>query len=102
MKLLMPILLLLAACGARTEAEKIVDAKAGCRGRYDNIQRWIASRGRAPGTQKELREAAYDKGKDPWGRAYTLEDVDGQVVIWCAGPDGELGTDDDLSYPPTD
>ena len=101
MKLLAPMLLLLAACGARTEAEKIVDGNAGCRGRYDAIQHWIASRGRAPGSREELQAAAAEKGKDPWGNAYTIEEIGGRIIIWCAGPDGELGTDDDLSYPPT-
>ena len=102
MKLLVPILLMLAACGPKTEAEKIVAATEGCRGRYDAIQRWIASRGRVPETPEELQAAAFNPDKDPWDRAYTIEEIDGRIIVWSAGPDGELGTDDDLSYPPTE
>ena len=35
-------------------------------------------------------------GKDPWGREYRLESVDGEVAVRCLGSDGKARTDDDL------
>ena len=36
---------------------------------------------------------------DPWGNPYTLEINGDKLKVWCWGPDGQEGTEDDLSYP---
>ncbi len=41
-----------------------------------------------------------DPPQDPWGHAYVLRKAaTGQVEVLSAGPDGVLGTDDDLVHP---
>jgi len=49
-------------------------------------------RGEWPESWSDLRRP----GMDPWGRPYSL-DVDGeQATVTSCGPDGELGTPDDI------
>lgn len=35
-------------------------------------------------------------GTDPWGRPYELEHAGGRAIVFSAGPDGEIGTGDDI------
>ena len=98
MRILLPALLLAAACGAADPRE---EAASRCRGHYDRLWRWITARGEAPATEAEMREAAGIRDLDPWGHAYEVERRDdGGVRVWSNGPDGEPGTDDDIAYPP--
>ena len=90
------------ACGGDSAEEKKKKAAAGCRGRYDNIQRWISANNRSPSSDEEYEAAANNKAKDPWGNAYEIEVENGRVVVWSHGPDGQPETSDDISYPPTD
>ena len=45
-------------------------------------------------------EGNYQKAEeDPWGNMYYLERDGNKVKIWSWGPDGQEGTEDDISYP---
>jgi len=59
----------------------------------------------APASAKRWRGPYSDAEKlnDPWDNAFTYERTPGQpgYKITPAGPDGEAGNDDDISYPET-
>ena len=35
-------------------------------------------------------------GRDPWGEEYILEFEGNRAIVFSSGPDGEIGTDDDV------
>ena len=90
-------MLALAACGKERDPRDV--AAEACKARYDNIQRWITGRGRAPGTPEELVSAAKRTEKDPWGNPYEIEFERGKYIVWSRGPDGVERTADDIIYP---
>lgn len=61
---------------------------------YQNNSRW-------PESIEQLVEKAEGTGtrylnntkvpKDPWGNEYELEEVDGGLLVWCRGKDGQPG-----------
>jgi len=95
------LLVLLAACGKDTPAERAAEAERGCRAGYDRLQRWVQSHGRFPETPAEESEAIGGK-RDPWGHPYTVDNKGGDVIVWSNGPDGIPGNEDDVSYPHVD
>ena len=40
--------------------------------------------------------------QDPWGNDYWMETDGGKRYIYSSGPDGQEGTDDDISWPQKD
>lgn len=57
------------------------------------LAQYHAARGEWPADWHALKRS----GKDPWGNDYGFEPDGDGVVVYSAGPDGELDTDDDLS-----
>ena len=49
------------------------------------------------GEEPALENASEDVLVDPWGMKYEMEKKGKNIVIKSAGPDGEWGTDDDIS-----
>jgi general secretion pathway protein G len=84
--------------------EKI--ARTKCKEYYDAAKFWRTVNKKYPATIEEMEaplragEENYIKADDdPWGNPYYLE-VDGKRIrVWCWGPDGSEGTEDDLVYP---
>lgn len=63
---------------ARTEGKETPDAKT--------FQSWLSR-----------RVLTKNRGKDPWGHSYYLvRPSTGTITVGSVGPDGELGTADDL------
>ena len=51
-----------------------------------------ALRGEWPSESSSIRRAAVD----PWGNPYQVEIDGSRAIVFSAGPDGEIGTDDDV------
>ena len=50
-----------------------------------------------------MDEDVYQKvEEDPWGTDYYLERDGNKIKVWSWGPDGQEGTEDDISYPEDD
>ena len=104
MRRLLPVLLLLLVSGCGDPAEttkqgmnviaKTLDLRAKMEGRQLRTQaeQYHVLHGEWPESWADLRRP----GVDPWGHPYALE-VDGsRALVSSAGPDGELGTSDDI------
>lgn len=65
------------------------------------LQYKVQKRGKCPKGLQELKAAGFTSqvGQDPWGNEYELKcpGEKGEVDVISAGPDGEMGTEDDLS-----
>ena len=48
--------------------------------------------GEWPSEASDLQRTAVD----PWGRSYVVEIDGSRAIVFSAGPDGEIGTDDDI------
>jgi hypothetical protein len=58
---------------------------------------WAHRETRCPRALVELDEHINDKDtRDPWGRPYRMICVERGVVVYSGGPDGYVGTDDDI------
>jgi hypothetical protein len=100
MRLLLPLLVVLAACGPEPEKKKAAPAvlqdaqfirvQTDIRQVRLDIDQYYAMHGEWP---DELPRAR----RDPWGTEYAYEIEDGRPAIYCAGADREFGTDDDIS-----
>jgi len=103
-------LLLLPACGedlarpkpgSKGKAPAIVEDAQVLRAALEmktlaaELAQYHAARGEWPADWRALRRG----GKDPWGNDYGFETEGDDVVVFSAGPDGELDTDDDISGP---
>ena len=88
---------MLAACG---EQDPVETAREGCKARYDNVQRWLIRHSRTPETPEEQADAMRRTEKDPWGKAYRIEQIGADIVIWSHGPDRRPDNADDISFPP--
>jgi general secretion pathway protein G len=57
-----------------------------------------------PGDLKGWRGPYIEQNKlsDPWGNPFTYDSDGRQFKIISGGPDGQLGNDDDISYPEAD
>ncbi|MHC4959935.1 MAG: hypothetical protein ACYTGN_16340 [Planctomycetota bacterium] len=95
------LLCVLAACQSEEEraAAQRAEAEAGCRARYNAIQRYISSRGTLPETDEELRSAGHRTDRDPWGSEYFIEAESSRITVTSMGPDKKLGTADDIFFP---
>jgi len=65
------------------------------------LQYKVNKRGKCPKTLQELKASGFinQVGKDPWDKPYELKcpGEKGEVDVLSGGPDGELGTEDDIS-----
>lgn len=106
MRGLLVALLLLPACGddeperpkQQGRAPEVVEDAQIVRARLEmkelkaELESHHALRGEWPEDWRALKRS----GKDPWGNEYQFEiDVE-EAIVYCAGPDGEFGTDDDI------
>ena len=81
-------------------------AHTKCKEYYDAAYFWKTVNKKFPSTLEEMEaplqagEGKYqDVVEDPWGNDYYLE-LDGKkIIVWSWGPDGQEGTEDDISYP---
>jgi general secretion pathway protein G len=81
-----------------------------CKQIYDTVLQWkiLSKNKRLPTDLKALEEPIsstsnepyYKVEDDPWGNKYFIEPLDKSFRIKSFGPDGQDGTDDDISYPP--
>jgi general secretion pathway protein G len=82
-------------------------AETKCKYYYDRAHFWELQKKKLPDSLEEM-EAPLKPGEedflqiedDPWGNKYVLERDGKRIIIWCWGPDGQEGTDDDIRYPP--
>ena len=82
-------------------------AETKCKEYYDNAKTWRMIKKEYPNDLVDM-EAPLRPGEDnfirveddPWGNPYTLEIEGRKIRVWCRGPDGSEGTEDDLVYPP--
>ncbi|MHC4449737.1 MAG: prepilin-type N-terminal cleavage/methylation domain-containing protein [Planctomycetota bacterium] len=94
------------------EEGRIKTAHIKCREYYDAVCLWMLFTGarRPPDTLVVVESTERDGGRrfahlvpDPWGSDFRIEIEDGRHYrIWCDGPDGEQGTDDDIAYEPVE
>ncbi|MBQ7262261.1 MAG: type II secretion system major pseudopilin GspG [Synergistaceae bacterium] len=90
---------------ARTQIRSIEDALEMYRlhnGNYPTTQQGLDALVTAPTTApvpKRYADGGYMKKipDDPWGGPYIYRNRDGRIHIISAGPDGEEGTDDDVT-----
>jgi general secretion pathway protein G len=81
-------------------------AKAQCKQYHDDARAWRLETNRWPESLEDL-EAPIRQGEenfteiveDPWGNEYMFERDGNRIRVWCWGPDGQEGTEDDISYP---
>ncbi len=82
-------------------------AATQCKQYWDDAHTWRLHKKSFPGTLEEM-EAPLTRGDDrnflrlqddPWGNPYWMEKNGNKIIIWCAGPDGQEGSDDDIGYP---
>jgi len=64
-------------------------------------EQYMLAKGKVPnsvsdlvGTDNFLKESP----RDPWGNEYSLKGMGESCSVICAGPDGRLGTDDDIRF----
>ena len=82
-------------------------ARTKCKEYYDAAKFWKTVKKKYPGTIEEMEEPLrsgdtepYVKAEDdPWGNRYYLELTGRSLRVWSFGPDGQEGTEDDISYP---
>ena len=85
-------------------------AEQMCKDIYDKVNLWktLTKAKRVPTDLSELEEPItrsadepfYVVTEDPWGTKYWIERIDNRKFrIWSAGPDGQEGTEDDISWP---
>ena len=55
-------------------------------------EQYHALKGEWPDSWRKLQRS----GVDPWGCEYVIETDGNRAVIFSSGPDGEIGTDDDV------
>ena len=84
--------------------EKIAHTK--CKEYYDAAKFWRTVKKSYPSTLEEMEEPLkagdepYQRiDEDPWGNDYYMERTGTKIKIWSWGPDGQEGTEDDISYP---
>lgn len=91
-------------------AGKTKIAKTKCKELWDDCHVWKLNKRAYPSTLEEM-EAPLTKGDennfinltdDPWGSPYFLETEGRKIIVWSPGPDGQQGTEDDISYPEAD
>ena len=78
------------------EGSRVLRARMEIRQLVNDVSMYEANRGEWPENWRAVRRS----GIDPWGNEYALEILDGRPEIWSAGPDGELGTADDVTHEP--
>ena len=101
MRFLVLLLILPASCSDPVDAAKgapeVADAR---RFRAQNeivqLERQTEQHFRLHGEWPEDWEALGLRGTDPWGGEYVLQTDGDDAVIFSAGPDREIGTDDDV------
>jgi hypothetical protein len=73
-------------------------ARATLKEHADAIGPWTADHeGKTCPTWDELDHYVHFKGaQDPWGHAYVVSCDGGKIVVLSAGPDGKVGTEDDV------
>jgi len=60
--------------------------------------------GHCPNLQELISDGTLARGsaqRDPWGGKFNIECQEDVVLVVSAGPDRQLGTDDDIEAPPT-
>jgi general secretion pathway protein G len=69
--------------------------------RYPTTEQGLEALVTKPSDAKRWRGPYTEKGKldDPWGTPYTYESDGKNFKIISAGPDLEMGTSDDITYP---
>ena len=109
------VLLIIGGCGQEpAPPEPDVDrqieiglAKTGCRLVVSEAEMFKREHGRYPATLEEMAgssdwipsESPAGPKKDPWGNPLLYRLVDGTPRATSMGPDGKLGTDDDIVHP---
>lgn len=89
------------------EDARLLQARQQLRMLSDMAKQFEIQNGRPPKSMADMGNPAgsnapgVEKGtvQDPWGHPFDLQVVDGGVRVTSAGPDGALGTDDDLHWP---
>jgi len=94
------------------EEGRIQTATIKCKEVHDKVTLWMLLSGaKEPPAEvvavtRPVREGGGNFGTiepDPWGSPYRIEQEGGRRFrIWCDGPDGESGTDDDIAYEPVE
>jgi hypothetical protein len=68
-----------------------------------DLERWEDTRGSIPMRPEEFDRWLNDRYRqessrmDSWGTRYGLQVLGDQIIVISAGPDGEFGTEDDLT-----
>jgi general secretion pathway protein G len=82
-------------------------AETKCKEYYDQAMMWRTINKKLPESLEDM-ETPLEPGSesnfievvdDPWGNKYVLEKDGNRIRVVCWGPDGQEGTDDDISYP---
>jgi general secretion pathway protein G len=82
-------------------------AQTKCKEYYDLAQTWRTIQKKWPDSLEDM-EAPLDSGskdpfteviEDPWGNKYVLYKEGSSVRVMSWGPDGQEGTEDDITYP---
>jgi Domain of unknown function (DUF4388)/Type II secretion system (T2SS), protein G len=67
----------------------------------DNVNLYYFDNGSYPKKLSALKKPDYGSDlTDPWGRMLEMKFNNGEVIVESAGPDGYIGTDDDISSNP--
>jgi general secretion pathway protein G len=81
-------------------------AKTKCKEYHDQAMTWKMIRKKLPESLEDMEEPLnpgdpnfVEVIEDPWGNKYVLERDGGAIRVFCFGPDGQEGTDDDIMYP---
>jgi len=91
---------------AAAEAERIVPNEAALKKIRNDIKliqfemvSFSAIQGRMPKQVDELSSLTTDERRDPWGKPYQIEELDGERIrIFSLGEDGRQGTVDDVKF----
>ena len=84
-------------------------AEAKCKDYYDKAHTWEMMTKQKVNSLEDM-ESPIRAGEenflriedDPWGQKYWMDRDGAKLIVYCAGPDGQEGTEDDLRYPPED
>ena len=87
------------------ESARVNTAKDAVQALRNGVMNYNMAYNKYPSTLDDLFKEDGDKGAimdsgetvDPWGTEYKYERKGANVVITSAGPDGEFGTEDDIS-----
>jgi general secretion pathway protein G len=81
-------------------------ALAKCKEYHDAVSTWKMVKKKTPETLQDMAQPLKPGEdnfirveEDPWGNPYQMDRDGNKVRVYSYGPDGVVGTDDDIQYP---